>query len=157
MRQKMFSIGDDFNIENEQGERCLKVDGKSLRIRKTLVFEAPDGRELYKIQERMLRVKDTMAIEDADGNHAATVKKALITPLRERFVVKIEGGSDLDIKGNIVDHEYRLERGRDTVATVSKKWFAIRDTYGVEIGPGENHPLILAVAVALDQIAHPAR
>jgi uncharacterized protein YxjI len=29
------------------------------------------------------------------------VKKALITPLRERWVVKIKGGPDLEVQGNI--------------------------------------------------------
>ena len=39
MRQQMFAIGDDFWIENGAGQRAFKVDGKALRIRKTLVLE----------------------------------------------------------------------------------------------------------------------
>ena len=39
MREKMFAIGDDFWIENEDGERAFKVNGKALRIRDTLVLE----------------------------------------------------------------------------------------------------------------------
>ena len=30
MRQKLVSIGDDFWIENDRGERVYKVDGKAL-------------------------------------------------------------------------------------------------------------------------------
>ena len=41
MREKMFAVGDDFWIENEEGERAFKVDGKALRIRDTLVLETP--------------------------------------------------------------------------------------------------------------------
>ena len=37
MREKLFSIGDDYWIENEEDERAFKVDGKALRIRDTLV------------------------------------------------------------------------------------------------------------------------
>lgn len=80
MRQNLISIGDDFWIENDRGERVYKVDGKALRIRKTLIFENPQGQELAKIQERMLRVKDTMEIEGANGETLAVIKKALITP-----------------------------------------------------------------------------
>jgi uncharacterized protein YxjI len=29
----------------------------------------------------------------------------MITPLRERWVVKVEDGPDLRVQGNIVDHE----------------------------------------------------
>ena len=157
MRQNLISIGDDFWIENERRERVFKVDGKALRVRQTLIFEDRDGRELCKIQERMLRVKDSMEIEDAGGQRAAMVKKALITPLRERWVVNVADGPDLEVQGNILDHEYTIGEGRDKIAEVSKKWFRIADTYGVEVEQGQNDALILAVTVALDQMAHPGR
>ena len=154
MREKLVAIGDDFWIENEAGERVFKVNGKVLRVRDTLSFEDAQGRELSKIQERKLRVKDSMEIEGPDGQQLAMVKKALISPIRDRFTVKIKNGPDLDVKGNIVDHEYTIGEGGDSVAQVSKKWFRIRDTYGVEIEPGQDDVIILAVAACLDQMAH---
>jgi uncharacterized protein YxjI len=157
MRQKMFAIGDDFWIENDRGERVFKVDGKALRIRSTLVLEDRSGREVAKIQERMLRVKDSMEIEDANGRRVGMVKKALITPIRDRWVVKIKDGPDLDVQGNILDHEYTIGEGRDKVAEVSKKWFRIRDSYGIEIEPGQDDAVILMIAVAIDEMAHPSR
>jgi uncharacterized protein YxjI len=157
MRQKMVAIGDDFWIENSRGERAYKVDGKALRVRQTLIFEDAHGQEICKIQERMLRIKDTMEIEGPDGQNLATVKKALITPLRERYSVNIGGGPDLDVQGNIVDHEYTIEEGRTKVAEVSKRWFRLRDTYGVEIAPGQNDALILAVTVCIDEMGHGGR
>jgi uncharacterized protein YxjI len=88
------------------------------------------------------------------GRKVATVKKALITPLRERFSIEVEGGDDLEAKGNIVDHEYKIERDGDKVAEVSKRWFRIRDTYGIEIAPGQDEALVLAVTVCIDRMAH---
>jgi uncharacterized protein YxjI len=152
MREKMFAIGDDFWVETGRGERAFKVDGKALRVRDTLVLEDPSGRALYKIQERKVRIRDTMEIE-GDSGTVATVKKAMITPLRERFSIDVNGGSDLDAHGNIVDHEYTIERGGTTVAEVSKRWFRVRDTYGIEVQPGENASLILAIAVCIDQMS----
>ena len=154
MRQRLVSIGDDFWIETDTGERAYKVDGKALRLRDTLVLEDADGHKLAKIQEKMLRIKDAMEIEDADGNRVAMVKKALISPLRERWKVDIENGPDLDIQGNLVDHEYTFRDGHDAVATVSKKWFRVADTYGVEIEPDQDPVVILAATVALDAMAH---
>lgn len=154
MRERMISIGDDFFIENSDGDRVFKVDGKALRIRKTLLFEDTHGHELCKIQERMMRIKDSMEIEDAKGDRAAMVKKALISPLRDRWVVKIADGPDLDVKGNILDHEYSIGEGRNKIAEVSKRWFRLTDVYGVEIEPGQNDILILAVTVAIDMMAH---
>ncbi len=157
MRQRMISVGDDYVIENDRGDRVFKLDGKALRIRKTIVFEDMDGHELCKIQERMLHVRDTMEIEGPDGNRIAMVKKAMIAPLRERWVVKPEDGPDMRVQGNIVEHEYTIERDGTRVAEVSKRWFRVRDTYGVEVAPGENDVLILAAVAVLDTMAHPAR
>ena len=154
MREKLLSIGDDSWIENEAGERVFKVDGKALRVRKTLVFEDTHGNELCKIQERMLRVKDSMEIEGPDGERMAMVKKAMITPLRERWVVKVEDGPDLDVQGNVLDHEYEIEQDGAKIAEISKKWFRVRDTYGVEIAQGHDDIVVLAVATAIDAMAH---
>ena len=60
------------------------------------------------------------------------------------------------MQGNVVDHEYTIERDGDRVAEVSKRWFRVRDTYGVEIAPGENDVLILATPV-IDTMAHRGR
>lgn len=157
MRQRLVSIGDDFYIENEEGEKVFKVDGKALRLRKTLIFEDMRGTELCKIQERVARIKESMEIEGPGGEQVAMVKKALITPLRERWVVKIGHGPDLDVQGNILDHEYTIEEGRNKIAEVSKKWFRLADSYGVEIEPGQNDILILAVTVAIDMMTHEGR
>lgn len=154
IRQKLVSIGDDFWIENQDGQKIFKVDGKALRIRKTLVFEDVKGGMLCKIQERLLAIKDTMVIEDANGDQMAVIKKALIAPLRDRWDVKVKNGSDLVVQGNILDLEYSIKQGRRKVAEVSRKWFTITDTYGVEIAPGQNDVLILAVAIAIDMMVH---
>ena len=155
MRQKLISFGDDFYIENEAGQKVFKVDGKVLRVRDTLVFKDMQGNKLCQIQERLLTIKDVMAIEDGQGHEIAKVKKALITPLRDRWTVKVRNGPDLDVQGNILDHEYEIKEGRRKVAQISKKWFRIRDTYGVEIAPDQEDVVILAVTVALDNMAHP--
>ena len=154
MREKMFAIGDDFWIETDGERRAFKVNGKALRVRDTLVLEGPGGEELYKIQEKKLSIRDKMEIE-RDGKTVATVKKALVSPLRDRFSIEVEGGPDMEAKGNVVDHEYEIERDGDTVAKVSKKWFRIRDTYGVEVAPGEDEALVLAITVCIDAMSRP--
>jgi uncharacterized protein YxjI len=153
MREKLLSIGDDSWIEDAAGEHVFKVNGKALRVRQTLILEDLDGNELCKIQERKLRVKDSMEIEGPGGDRLAMVKKAMITPLRARFDVKVEDGPDLRVQGNIVDHEYEIEADGTKVAEISKRWFRVRDTYGIEIAPGQDDVVVLAVAVAVDSMA----
>src|SRR5262249_60094322 len=128
MREKLFAIGDDFWIENEGGDKVLKVNGKAMRVRETFILETPSGDELFKIQERKLTIRDTMKVE-RDGDTVATVKKALITPLRDRFSIEIEGGGELSAKGNIVDHEYKIDPHGDTVPEVSRRCFRLRHAH----------------------------
>jgi uncharacterized protein YxjI len=150
MREKLLAIGDDFWIENDQGERVYKVNGKALRIRQTFVLEDTSGGEVARIQERKLSVRDKVAIE-RHGDTAATVRKALVG-FRDRFAIEVEHGDDMKAHGNIVDHEYEIERDGETVAEISKKWFRVRDAYAVDIARGEDIPLILAITVAIDSL-----
>ncbi|HEU5202822.1 MAG TPA: LURP-one-related family protein [Candidatus Limnocylindrales bacterium] len=156
MHQQMFAIGDDFWIEDGSGRRAFKVDGKALRLRKTLLLEDASGQELYKIQEKLLHVRDTMEIENAN-TRVATVKKALISPLRERYNVEFDAGGEWRAQGNIVDHQYQIESDAGQIAEVGKKWFRVRDTYGVQVAPNQDDALVLAVAIVIDQMSHPRR
>ncbi len=151
MREKLFSIGDDSWIEDENGNKAFKADGKALRLRSTFVLEDAAGNEVASIQEKMLHIRDTMEIE-RNGQTVATIKKALVAPLRDRFKIELAGGGEWEAQGNILNHEYKIESGRDDIAEVSKKWFRVRDTYGIEIEPGQDDGLVLAVAVALDEM-----
>jgi uncharacterized protein YxjI len=152
MREKLLAIGDDFWIETEGGERAFKVNGKALRVRSTFVLESPSGEELLKIQKKDLHIRDTMKVE-RDGETVATIKKALISPLRDRFAIELEDGTELSAKGNVVDHEFEIERDGEKVAEISKRWFRVRETYGIEVAPGQNDALVLAVTVCIDELA----
>ena len=146
------SIGDDYWIEDEAGQRAFKVDGKALRVRDTFVLRGRGGqrgRQDPGAQAQRPRHDGDRAAEAAN----ATVNKALVG-IRDRFKIDVDGGADLKRHGNIVDHEYEIERDGDTVATVSKQWFRVRDTYGVEIEPGEDDALILAITVCVDAMSH---
>jgi uncharacterized protein YxjI len=152
MREKLLSIGDDYWIEDEAGNHAFRVDGKALRIRQTFVLENAQGKEVATIQERKLSVRDKMVI-GRGGDTAATVKKALVG-VRDRFSIDVEGAGEMQAKGNFVDHEYEVERDGSVVARVSKRWFRVRDTYGVEVAPGEDDALLLAVTVCIDALSH---
>jgi uncharacterized protein YxjI len=149
MREQLLALGDDYWIETDTGERAFEVDGKAMRIRKTFVLRDASGAEVAKIQERKLTVRDTMTIERPHGE--VTVRKALVG-VRDRFKIEVEGGADMQAHGNLIDHEYEIEEDGKTIATVSKKWFRIKETYGVEIQPGQDDALLLAVTVCIDSM-----
>jgi uncharacterized protein YxjI len=151
VKEKLFSIGDDFWITDEEGDKAFLVDGKVLRLRQTLEIQDPDGHVLVTVRKKLIALHESMDIEE-DGVLAATVRRALVSPLRHRSTVELADGSQLDVTGSILDKEFEITAGGEVLARISRAWFRIRDTYGVEVEPGQDDVLFLAIAVALDRI-----
>jgi uncharacterized protein YxjI len=152
MKQKLFAFGEDFIIKDETGRDVFFVDGKVWSIGDKLSFQDMSGNELASIRQRLLSWGPTYEITWSGG--AATVKKHLFTFFTCKFTVDVPGPDDLEAKGDLLDHEYAFVRGDREVARVSKRWFALRDVYGVEIDQGEDDVLILASAVVIDMCCH---
>ncbi|GAA0321573.1 LURP-one-related family protein [Actinoallomurus spadix] len=155
MRERMFSIGDDFWIEDEAGDRVFLVDGKALRLRQTFELKGPGGEVLAVIRKKMVSIRDTMLVE-RDGDTVAKVHKKLFSPLRHKMVVELADGQEWTATGDLIEKNYRIESDQGVVAQTSRKWFRIRDTYGIEVDHPDV-PLVLAVAVAVDELAEDDR
>lgn len=153
LRERLVDIGDDYWIETQAGRRAFKVDGKVLRLRDTFVIEGPDGSVQVRMKHRPVRVRDTWTIE-RPGRPDATLHKAVVGPMRDRWVLEADDIGEWKIQGNLVDHEYRIDGADGPVAETSKRWVRVRDTYGVEVDPAADAALVLAVTVAIDQVAH---
>ncbi len=152
MREKIFDIGDDYWVETQRGRRAYKVDGKALHLRKTLILEKPGGGAVYEVQSNPIAIKDKMSVSKPHGRDVATIKHALISPLRDRMTANMADGPDIEIKGNLLNHEYKMERRGKRICEVSKRWIAIRDTYTIEVDAGEDDALLIALAVVVEQM-----
>jgi uncharacterized protein YxjI len=96
--------------------------------------------------------------DDRDGEEPDPVAKVTqkMTLCRPGFSIQTprrrrKGRKELRISGDWTGHDYVFTRGKETVATVSKKWTLARDNYSVEIQPSENVFLILACCLIIDQ------
>jgi uncharacterized protein YxjI len=149
IRERFFRLGEDSDITDESGQPVLHVDGKVFTLRDRLVLRDPSGREVAQVQRKLVALRPTYQIS-IGGEEAAEVRKRLFTPFGDRFTIDVPGPDDLEMKGDLFDHEFTLRRGDRTVATVSKRWLTLRETYAVDIVPDEDHLLILASVLALD-------
>ena len=147
IREKFFGFGQDSDITDEHGRPVLRVDGKVLRDR--LQLRDLDGRTVAGVRRKVVALRPTYEIE-IDGREAATVRKKLFTPFVDRYTVDIPGPDDLELVGDLFDHDFTVRRGGDVVATVSKAYLTLRDTYAVDVATGEDDLLILAAVLALD-------
>lgn len=153
MKEKLFSFGDDFRIQDETGRDVFFVDGRMFSLGDKLSFQDMQRNELAFIRQKLLALSATYEVY-RKGNLYATVKKELFTLLHCRFFVDIPGPDDLEASGNLLEHEYTFRRHGTEVASVSKKWFSLTDSYGVDISPGEDDVLILASTVVIDMACH---
>lgn len=149
IREKMFRLAQDSGITDETGQLVLRVDGKVMSLHNRLILHDPAGRELAQVSRRLVALRPTYEIT-IDGQQVAEVRKHLFTPFREQFTLAVPGGRDMDLAGDLLSHEFTIERDGQTVATISKRWLSLTDSYAVDVAPGENDLLVLTSVLALD-------
>lgn len=153
MRQRMFSIGEDFTIEDQSGQPAFEVDGKFMTLRETFELKDRQGNVVLTIRGKLMSLRAKMDILRGD-EVVATITKALFAPFRDKYQVQLAGGAEVRVDGDLFDHEYTLRRDDTVLAQVSKRWFTLTDTYGIDIATGQDDALFLAIAVALDEMSH---
>ena len=96
-------------------------------------------------------MRDTMEIENGSGV-IATVRPAFFSPIKHRYEIDLAGGARLEAVGNFADKDWELKDGHHVIGRISRRWFRIRDTYGVEVEQGVDDALIIAIAICIDRI-----
>ncbi len=154
VREKGVAVGDDFWVSDENGREVFRVDGQALQaIHPAFDLMDPSGAVVTTIRKQLLAMSEMMAIERA-GAVIATVRKAAVSHLHHGFVIDLAGGGELEAHGDIAAKEFEIRHGPAVLARVSRAWFRVRHSYGVDVAPGQDDPLLLTVAVCLDRIHH---
>ena len=149
IRERLFRLGEDSDITDGAGQPVLHVDGKVLSLHSRLILRDPAGREAGQVHRKLAALRPAYEIT-IDGKDVAEVRKHLFTPFGDRFTIGVHGGGDLQIDGDLLSHEFTIQRDGQTVATISKRWLSMTASYAVEVAPGEDDVLILASVLALD-------
>jgi uncharacterized protein YxjI len=58
----------------------------------------------------------------------------------------------MKVTGNWAGREFHIQKDGTDVIVASRQFFTIHDTYGIQVSPGYNAALALAIVVALEQI-----
>ena len=149
IRERMFRMGEDSDITGQAGQPVLHVDGKVMSLRNRLILRDPAGREAGQVHRKLAALRPTYEIT-IGGKDVAEVRKHLFTAFGDRFTIDVHGAGEMEIDGDLLSHEFTIGRDGQTVATVSKRWLSVTDSYAVEVAPGEDDVLILASVLALD-------
>jgi uncharacterized protein YxjI len=151
LNQKLMSLSGDLWIEDEQGNNAFQVDGKAFNLRRTLILEDLSGNPLYAINKSLAHLHRTFEIKRADAV-VATIQEALVNFLGDHFTITLAAGGELAVSGNFIDREFRVSQAGTDVIVASRKWLTVRDCYGIQVAPGFETALGLAIVVALEQM-----
>lgn len=147
---RSFAGGQHFVIQDERGTDRFIADGSLFTGRNTVVLRDTGGGELLRIHYHLAEEGRRYHML-RDGELVAEMWQHYDLR-RERFSVRCPGGADLEVRGDWANHEYTFLREGQPVAHISKRWFSLRDEYGVDMEPDQDDALIVACALVIDLI-----
>jgi uncharacterized protein YxjI len=156
MKQKIFSLADRYAIRNEADQVLYYVEGQLFTIGHKLSFQDASGNELLFLRQKVFSAGARYEIFRGE-EHVASIHKELFTFFHCTFDIHVDAQGDLVAEGNLSDHEYTISRAGAPVAQISKQWFTLADTYGVETDDREDQVLLLATTVVIDLCCHENR
>ncbi len=151
VKQRVFSLGDNFVVKDEYEQDCFIVRGKVFSFGDKLQIEDLHGNILIRIRQEIFRFLPEYYIYSGD-KEIAMVKKEF-TFFKPRFRIESDLGT-YQIEGNFMSLDFNILKDNQIVAQVSKKWFSFGDTYGVDIADDEYQAFILALVIVIDQTLH---
>jgi uncharacterized protein YxjI len=151
IRQKIFSLGDNFTVKNEYDEDILTVAGKIFSLgNKLKIYDLHDN-ELFYIEQRLFKLLPEYFIYK-EGSEVAHLKKEF-----SFFKPKININSyfgTFSIEGDVIHHNFFISQDGIQVAEVSKKLFSFTDDYTLELFIDNNTDFLITLVIVIDQILH---
>ena len=151
IRQKIFSLGDSFNIKDEFGNDIFIVRRQLLSLGKKLrIYDLLDN-ELCYIEQKLLKFMPEYDVYFS-GSLVANIKKKFAFFKNDFVITSSEG--QYYVKGDIWAHEFELFKDNSLIAHISKEFFSFSDTYGVDIDDSIDQVRTLAMAIVIDMVCH---
>lgn len=154
LKQKLLSVGDDFEAFDETGTLAYYFDGKVMSIGKKILILDKSGKEIGRIRGKLFTFRPTFVVTRNHRREAVIFKKLLT--FKPGFLMRMPDSEPVTITGSLLEHDYYFYRNGAQIASVKKKWFQGSDSYGVDISSGDSL-LILCAAVVIDLVCHPKR
>jgi uncharacterized protein YxjI len=149
VREKIFRLGEDNDILNEAGQPALQVDGKVLSLHGLMLVNDLAGTEVGRVSRKLVALRATYEITLA-GGVTAEVHQRFTGPFHPKWNLSVSGGAELEIGGNFAGHDFTITENGQTIATISKAWISLADSYGVDVAAGQNDLLLLCSVLALE-------
>jgi uncharacterized protein YxjI len=152
IKQKFFSLTDSFNIEDEHGNLAFTAKGKLLSISSGQTLYDAQEQEVLKIKRKYLSLRPACRLVMPDGKEWL-IKQRFWPFWKTRFTIDTPT-EQFEITGNFLQYEYEVKRGDTVLASISKAFFSLSDTYGVDVFDASMTEQILATVIVIDRLQH---
>lgn len=152
IKEKVFSIGDNFSIFDESGNEVFYVKGQVFSLGNKLRIYDERHKELIYMEQKIFSLMPQYTIY-GETNALATIRKK-VTFLSHKFMIDSIYG-DFTVDGDFMAHDFSIiKNGTKRCASIIKKWFSFGDSYEINIADDENIPFMLALVIVIDQVLH---
>ena len=151
IRQKVFSFGDKFSVNAEDGTPIIYVEGKVFSLGDKLKVLDANGDELFYIEQKLFKFLPEYRIFSG-GEEVAFVKREFTFFKPKVNITSAYGNFTID--GNILGYNFNIYKDGKVVATISKKFVAFSDNYTLDVFEDENIPFLITLTIVIDQILH---
>lgn len=151
IKQKVFSIGDKYNVFNESLQPVFAVSSEVFTFGAKIHVYDLIGNELYFIQQKLFRFLPEYHIFNPSGP-CATIKKEF-SFLKPKLTIDSSFGS-FSIEGNLFGMDFAIWNGSILVGEIHKTWMSFGDSYELVIQNPDDAPFFATMAIAIDHCIH---
>jgi len=164
LEEKALSLsGEDFEVKSPAGDLILRIGGGNripiagMPVWDKLSVTSATGGAIATLDREMVSMTPTYDVYRADGSKFGKISKAMFG-FSETFEFFLEGdgnGAVLKAEGTFSERKYTFKsREGTTVAVVGRGYYQTdnENRYHVVVGPQVDASLVLAMAVAIDEV-----
>ncbi len=146
-----FAMGRDFAVLDPTTEQqAYYVDGKLGWRAQCEIRDASDT-AVMRVRGNLLGIPKEVTISDATGADVAHLKARLFSPVRSQMAITTASGESWDLVGSVLEKEYTVTAAGQPVLTITQKWLTVRDQFVIDIAPGVEPALALAIMWSVDR------
>ena len=160
VKQKFFTVGAKFEIQNEDRQTVFFAERQWDRFMTNVVLFSPDGAPVARMQSELKKVFSSwFSITDSRGNEVCAINEKLpffcfhrAETTNGALHIKIKAGP-FHMKAHLV-----TDSGKTLAVKARKKLLSIRDTYIIDIDENVINPAYgVLVGLWYDLVCHPSR
>jgi uncharacterized protein YxjI len=152
LKKKILSLREHYDLEDRNGMELGEADGNLFQFPAKFAVKDVNGYEVMHLEGKIISIRNQFTFYDNANKQLGTIKKKLIKPIGEEFWIEKNGVETMRIYGNFTEHDYKMQANGQQVATVHRKWLAIRDTIQVSITGEVDRRIVIGAVIVIEHV-----